>query len=59
MLKPLALMLVSVLATGGVSTVNDGDQTPRLIGQAAISGRFIVFSYAGDLWRAANRYCPP
>ena len=54
MLKPLALMLVSVLATGGISTVNDGDETPRLIGQAAISGRFIVFSYAGDLWRAEH-----
>ncbi|UCC47866.1 MAG: PD40 domain-containing protein [Gemmatimonadota bacterium] len=50
MIKPVVILLSSVVLAGG-APLQENDEARWLISGLAVSETYIVFSYAGDLWR--------
>lgn len=54
MIRSLVLLAGWAMLAGG-PTASAQDETPRMLfGDIAVSERFVVFSYAGDLWKIAR-----
>jgi tricorn protease len=51
MINRLAILAVSVLLAGNSSPVTQSQEERLLIRNVSVSGEYIAFSYAGDLWR--------
>jgi len=51
MINPAVVFVASILLAGGVQPQQQNDGVRRLISNLAVSESYVVFSYAGDLWR--------
>jgi tricorn protease len=51
MINPVLVFVASILLASGLQPQQQNDGARRLIGNLAVSESYVVFSYAGNLWR--------
>jgi len=54
MIRSLVALAASAVLVGGPTSTAQDDSPRMLIGGVTVSERFVVFSYAGDLWKVAR-----